>query len=421
LITHTVLQSGITILLEPVPATDIISIGFWFLHGSRDEEENQLGFSHFLEHMLFKGTARRSTARIAREIDRVGGGINAFTEKEVTCIYCTVPKEHFNLAVDILSDIVFHSTMPTLELDREKTVVLNELKSGEDTPEEQSFDLFFAKLWRGHPLSRRIIGSEQSIKKISREHALSFYKKYFVAENLVIAVAGDFNEHEVLAVFAELPCAKGSPAPVRNRTAPVRRASNDFIPDRFQQAHIYLGSYLRAANTVRDYYIQLILSTCFGESVSSRLFQEIREKQGLCYSIFTSRLYYSDVGLWIIYASTFPKFIPQLLEQVAGEHRRLISAPPSQEEIEEAKCHIRGTLILSKQDLEVRMKRIARQFIIMKELLTYEESITLLDSIEKKDLDREIDYLAHNAEYNLLVYGCKDVVKYRKQTFPMTG
>jgi predicted Zn-dependent peptidase len=421
LITSTQLPNGIRILLEPVPATEIISVGFWFLHGSRDEAEDREGYSHFLEHMLFKGTSRRSTTQIAREIDRVGGGINAFTEKEVTCVYCTVPKEHFHLAVDILTDIVFHSTFPEHELDLEKTVVINELKSSEDTPEEKSFDLFFSGMWDGHPLSRRIIGTERSIKGITREALLNFYRRFFTAANLVVSVAGDFTEQEVLEEFARIECPAGADDSIKNRIKPVQQVRADFVPDKFQQAHVYLGSYLRPARSVRDYYIQLIVSTCFGEAVSSRLFQEIREKQGLCYSIFSSRIYYSDVGLWIIYANTLPGMIPRLLDSTAAEYRRFIAAPPAQDELEESRCHIRGTLILSKQDLEVRMKRIARQYIVMRELLTYEESMSLVGSITKDEIDAELAYLDQHAAYNLLVFGCRDVVKYRKYTLSMRG
>jgi len=421
LITSTQLPNGIRILLEPVPATGIISVGFWFLHGSRDETEDRQGFSHFLEHMLFKGTSRRSTSQIAREIDRVGGGINAFTEKEVTCIYSTVPDEHFHLAVDILTDIVFHSIFPEHELDLEKTVVINELKSSEDTPDEKSFDLFFSKMWDGHPLSRRIIGTEPSIKGITRGLLLDFYRKYVTAGNLVVAVAGDFTEQEVLEEFARIDCPAGGGGSFKERTRPAQQVRADFIPDKFQQAHVYLGSYLRPAHSVRDYYIQLIVSTCFGEAVSSRLFQEIREKQGLCYSIFSNRMYYSDVGLWIIYANTLPGLIPRLLDCTAAEYKKLLDTPPSHEELEEAKSHIRGTLILSKQDLEARMKRIARQYIVMQELLTYEDSISLLRSITKDEIDAELAYLDQSAVYNLLVFGCRDAVKYRKHNFSMRG
>ncbi len=419
MIKNTLLQNGIRILLEPLPGADIISIGFWFLHGSRDELAAEEGFSHFLEHMLFKGTDKRATAQIAREIDRVGGSFNAFTEKEVTCIYCTVPKEYFYFAVDVLCDIVFHSNIPSHELEREKIVIMNELKASDDTPEEKSFDLFLKNLWRDHPLSKRIIGSEHSLKKINRELLLAFYKKHFTKENLIISVSGDFDEQGVMQLFGKLHLACSEEIALRKRALPERVIKKDFIPDRFGQAYIYLGTYLRPAHTIKDYYIQLILSTCFGESVSSRLFQEIREKQGLCYSIGTSRIYFSDLGLWMIYANTFPELIPQLINKVYAELAHLYRVPLSKQEIADAKCHIRGSLILSKPDLELRMKRIARQYIIMQELLTYEESMTLLDSITKEDVEKEVQYLMNSAEYNLLVFGCKDVVKYRTYNFSM--
>ncbi|MBN1799006.1 MAG: insulinase family protein [Spirochaetales bacterium] len=419
MIKNELLKNGIRILLEPVAGVDIISIGFWFLHGSRDELATEEGFSHFLEHMLFKGTDKRSTVQIAREIDRVGGGINAFTEKEVTCIYCTVPKEHFYLAVDVLCDIVFHSTIPAHELEREKIVIMNELGASDDAPEEKSFDLFFKQLWKDHPLAKKIIGSTQSLEKINRELLIAFYKQHFTKQNLIIAVSGDFDERKMLGVFEQLDGVCSGENLLNKRTTPQRVINKDFVADRFEQAYIYLGTYLRPARTIKDYYIQLILSTCFGESVSSRLFQEMREKQGLCYSISTNRIYFSDLGLWLIYANTFPELIPKLINGVYTELAGLFRTPLSKQEIEDAKCHIRGTLILSKPDLELRMKRIARQYIIMKELLTYEQSFALLDSITAAEVENEIRYLKNNAEYNLLVFGCKDVVKYRTYNFAL--
>jgi predicted Zn-dependent peptidase len=419
LIKNTQLQNGIRLLLEPVPGADIISTGFWFLHGSRDESIQEQGFSHFLEHMIFKGTDRRQTAQIAREIDRLGGGINAFTEKEVTCIYCTVPKEYFYLAVDVLCDIVFHSILPCHELEREKIVIMNEMGASDDTPEEKSFDLFLKNLWGDHPLAKRIIGSEDSLKKINRDQLMAFYRKHFVNQNLVISVSGDFNEREIMQVFQQLDARGSEETPLNKRIEPERIIKKDFIPDKFEQAYIYLGTNLRPAFTIKDYYIQLILSTCFGEAVSSRLFQEIREKQGLCYSIYSNRLYFSDLGLWMIYANTFPELIPELIDKIYTELSVLYKAPPSRQEIEDAKSHIRGTLILSKPDLEVRMKRIARQYIIMHELLTYKQSLALLDSITEQEVAEEVFYLKHNAEYNMLVFGCKDVVKYRTYDFSM--
>jgi predicted Zn-dependent peptidase len=388
LILNTVMPNGVRILLEPVPATEIISIGFWFLHGSRDEVKEEEGYSHFLEHMLFKGTKKRSTFRIAQEIDRVGGGINAFTEKEITCLHCTVPKEHFHLAADVLADIVFYSELPSEEISREKIVIINELKASEDNPEEKSFDLFLERFWSDHPLGKRIIGRESSIKNASQDLLVRFYRKYFIPRNLIISVAGDFKEQEVIKTFSDLITPQQGEMLPRTRIPPQRVIHRDFIPDKFQQAHFYYGTYLRSTSTIRDYYIQLLLSTCFGESMSSRLFQEIREKQGLCYSIFTSRIYYTDIGLWIIYANTFPELIKELLDNVSAELKKLGDAPPCKEEVEDARSHIKGTLILSQPDLEVRMKRIARQYIIMKELLTYEESITLVDSITLEEVQK---------------------------------
>jgi len=407
------LENGTQILLERVKDAETISLGFWFLHGSRDERDEESGFSHFLEHSFFKGTKKRDTFTIAREIDRVGGFLNAFTERELTCIHTMVPHEYFTLVVDIIYDMVFNATLDKKEIEKEKLVVLNELKISEDVPEEKAFDIFLKELWNDHPLCQKITGCESSIIGINREKLYSFYKRYFVPANLVIAIAGNFNLGNAIRVLTSLLVNQSQTRIYKKRISPVRHLSTKYINDKFNQAHIYIGAPFPLAQQVKDYYVELILSTCFGESMSSRLFQKIREDEGLCYSIYSHRAYFQYSALWIIYTNTLLKLIPKLIAALNRELRSLYNNPPLKKEVEDAKCHIKGTMVLSKQDMEVRMKRIARQYIVMNRVLTYKESLAIIESVTQEDIAKIINSLIKCENFNLLVYGCQGVTKYK--------
>ena len=317
------LGNGARIILDPVATTEALSLGLWFLHGSRDESDGEEGFSHFLEHMVFKGTRRRSAFQIAQAIDRVGGFLNAFTEKELTCFHCILPKEHTELAVDVLVDMVTDSLLDEEEIGREKQVVLSEIQSSEDAPEERSHEVFLETVWDGHPLARRITGESAQVEAIQRSRLESFYRGLFVTGNLVVTAAGAMEPEamfELLARYLErIP--EGSHPLVR--TPPRRTVRSEHRQDRFQQVHLYLGTEIAATDRLDEYYRAQVFSTAFGESMSSRLFQQLREKEGLCYSVYSFRTYYSDTGLWTIYANCTPALAPRLIESLARELKRL--------------------------------------------------------------------------------------------------
>ena len=403
------LGNGARIILDPVATTDALSLGLWFLHGSRDESDGEEGFSHFLEHMVFKGTRRRSAFQIAQAIDRVGGYLNAFTEKELTCFHCLLPKEHAELAVDVLVDMVTDSLLDEEEIGREKQVVVSEIQSSEETPEERSHEVFLETLWDGHPLARRITGESAQVEAIQRSRLEAFYRTLFVTGNLVVTAAGAMEPEamfDLLTRYLErLPT--GNHALVRR--PPQRTVRSEHRRDRFQQVHLYLGTEIKGADQLHEYYRAQVFSTAFGESMSSRLFQQLREKEGLCYSVYSFRSYYSDTGLWTVYANCTPGLTLKLIDSLRRELDRLLREPLTAEEIADARSQLKGNLILSREDMETRMRRLVRQHLFGGRNLEYDESFRLLEKVTAEDVRRVVDEVVVPNRFNLLAYGGRRV------------
>jgi predicted Zn-dependent peptidase len=399
--------SGASLLLEPVDRTDTLCIGFWFLHGSRDETPGERGYSHFLEHMLFKGTAHRSALQIAQEIDRVGGIINAFTEKETTCLYAIIPKEHLRLAFDILTDMTVNSVYDAAEMEKEKTVIVNEIRSVDDSPEEKGHDRYLREMWGEHPLSRKITGEVEEVQSITRDDLLRFARERLVPANTVIAVAGNFDPDEVrtlaAAVFPGGPAGTQPPP----RVPPVWSRKIAVVPDRFNQAQIYAGTCYPLDHEISHYYTSLVFSTAFGESMSCRLFQKLREEQGLCYTVYSFRSFYSDTGMWTIYANCTPAQVGEFLAALDRELSRLLAEPLSTAEIEDAKSHLVGSMILSREDMETRMKRLVRQQMMMGRVLSFEESVASVRAVTNAAAEQYARQCLRGESFSLLAYGSR--------------
>jgi len=409
------LASGATLLLEPVDRTDTLSIGFWFLHGSRDESDSQKGYSHFLEHMLFKGTGRRSALSIAQEIDRVGGIINAFTEKEVTCVYTIIPREHIRLAFDILTDMTVGSLLDEGELEKEKAVIVNEIRSVDDSPEEKGHDRYLREMWGDHPLSRKITGEVEDVRKLDRAPLERFYRERLVPANTVIAVAGNCSGSEVRelagAVFNAAAGGTGISAPRPTRGAPTWRRRIAMVPDRFNQVQIYAGTSYPLEREVAHYYTSLVFSTAFGESMSCRLFQKLREELALCYTVYSFRTFFSDTGMWTIYANSTPRQASRFLAALDAELKRLIAQPLTNAEIEDARSHLIGSMILSREDMETRMKRLVRQHLMMDRILEFDESVEALRDVNAANVLEYAQRCLRRESFSLLAYGSKGLTR----------
>lgn len=411
------LDSSSPVLLESVEHTDVFSIGLWQLYGSRDESKLESGFTHFLEHMLFKGTGRRSAYQIAQEVERVGGYLNAFTEKEITCFYCTLPAESAELAIDVLSDMYFASVLDPGEIEKEKSVVVNEIQTMEDNPEEKGHQMFIEGLWDGHSLSRKITGEAADVQGIGREALERFYRERFVPANTVVTAAGRLDPQRILERLNRAFPVRSEPPGLNHRNPPDRNRNWRLAADKFEQAHLYAGISYRSARDPREYFKDLVFNTLFGESMSSRLFQHLREAKGLCYSVYSFRSYFTDVALWTTYASTTPRSLPALLEGLNEELGRLRSDPPNDKEVEDAKSQIRGSMILAKEDMENRMKRLFRQYHLTDRVVEYEESLRLLAGIGPQQVIQFIDEHIRPEQFNLLAYGSRGIKKLARSGF----
>jgi predicted Zn-dependent peptidase len=418
LIGQKVLPNGTRVLFEKVEHTQTVSIGFWILHGSRDEEESVRGYSHFLEHMLFKGTESRSAFEIVQTVDRVGGILNAFTEKEQICYYCTLASVHLELAVQVLTDMLFHSVLPAEEIEREKLVILNEIKEAEDSPEELAYDLFLERLWgREHPLASKITGEQDHIRDITREKLEDFYRRTYVPSNLLVSIAGDFDPDRLTGFLEEL-LPQGSPGVNRgDRSNPgvLPGISTEYVSGSFQQVQIYAGTSFELPSEIDEFYDFLVFSTIFGESMSSRLFQGLRERLGLCYTIYSMRTFFSTTALWGIYANTSPGLLKKLIRGIDDEIRRFRLSPPGDDEIADAVTHLSGSLILSLEDMEIRMKRMVRHFLLGGEIHTSEIAIGLIEEVTRDRVERMSEIVLSGENFKLLAYGTRNLAK-RKPT-----
>lgn len=413
------LESGIRVILEPVEHTEVASLGFWLLHGSRDEEESTRGFSHFLEHMLFKGTQKRTAYQIAQQIEQVGGYLNAFTEKELTCFYCTLPADHCGLAVEVIADMITGSVLPEAEIEKEKQVVINEIVAIEDNPEEKGYELYLGSLWNGHSLSQPITGEVRHIQRIGRRQLMDFLRQRFVPANIVITAAGAVDAERFIDQI-QLQFDHGSWGSFKApRQAPEGSAQWRIIGDKFEQIHLYAGTGFRASGDLSDYYRDLVFSTIVGESMSSRLFQRLREDEGLCYSVYTFRTYFSDTALWTIYANTVPESVPRLLSLLNEELRRLAAEPPSEKEVADAKGQLKGNMVLAKEDMENRMRRLFRQYLLTDKIIEQEAATAVLEAVSRADMAQVIERWIKPNAFNLLAYGSKKLKRLGQTGFDL--
>lgn len=403
--------------METVANTNVVSIGFWIKTGSRDESPEQAGFSHFLEHMLFKGTKKRNALDIAKEIDRLGGSINAYTEHEVCCFYCSLPYFHLDNAIEVLSDIITQSVLDADEIEKEKSVVIHEIISAYDSPEETGIDLYLSDFWGDHPLGNKITAEVDQIKKISRNKLLEFYYERYLPHNLTVSVAGRFEVNYLVKLLQDNLIFKNESCFEINRVIPKRIEKWRFIKDRFKQVHIYSGMQIKDMKTIKSYYSLLVFSTLFGESMSSRLFQHIREKYGFCYSIYSFRSNFSDTSLLTLYACTTPDFFIPLIKAIENEWSLLLKEFIDVKEIEDAKSHLKGSMLLFMEDMEGRMKRLFRVYHNTGSLLEVDSALLLLDEVNLNDLKILVHDNVKADNFNLLAYGCPRIKRFEQSKF----
>ena len=385
----TVLDNGIRVLSEEMPHTRSVSLGIWVENGSRHEERHQGGISHFLEHLFFKGTATRSAARIAEEMDAVGGVLNAFTAKEYTCYYAKVLDEHLPLGVDLLTDIFRHSVFDQEEIERERTVILQEISQAEDTPDDYVHDLFNLDFFSDHPLGRPICGTTATVLKFHRQDFLNFVRDRYLPGKVIVAAAGHLN-HETLArdIEKSLGEIRNSQSEIRNAeliAAPTFRSGIFQHAKPLEQIHLCFGLAAISQCDPRRYAAYL-LNTILGGGMSSRLFQEIREKRGRAYSVYSFLSTYRDVGYLGIYAGTSLDWAEEVVGLIVAEMRKLAAGAMRDEELERAKSQLVGNMLLGLESSDSWMSHVAKNEIYFGRPLSIEEITQEIRSVSRDDI-----------------------------------
>ncbi|MCX6375205.1 MAG: pitrilysin family protein [Armatimonadetes bacterium] len=385
-----ILPNGLRILSESVPHVQSISIGVWISSGGRDEDDLNRGVSHFIEHMLFKGTERRTARQIADEFDSIGGQLNAFTEKEYTCYFAKVLSEHLPVALDVLSDMLLNSKLDPQEIVLEKNVVLEEIKRHEDTPEDLVHDMLVETVWSGHPLGKSIIGTQESVGSLTRADLVEFMRTSYAPDSIVIAAAGDLVHEEfvdrISGLFSGL---EGDKIPTAHE-APAFSTESLLTDKLTEQVHFCVGA-PGFSQLDPERYSMALIDTTLGGGMSSRLFQEIRENRGLVYAIGSYAAAYREGGFFTVYGGTSVENVEEVVELVRAEFANVRDSNITDEELNRAKNQIKGGLVLSQESMSNRMMRMAKSELYFGRTIPLEE---LLGSIWKVTHDD----IAHVAE-----------------------
>jgi predicted Zn-dependent peptidase len=403
-IVRDVLDNGLRILTERMSQVRSISIGVWLTRGSRHETAERGGIAHFVEHMLFKGTATRTAEDIAQAIDSIGGQLDAFTAKEYASYYIKVLDEHLPLAIDILADIVRNPAFGAEDIEREKKVVLEEIKMVEDTPDDLVHELFTQGFWENHPLGRPILGTKETVESFNVDLLRSYFSNAYTARNLIVSAVGNL-EHErvrelVAEKFGSVAASGDSIGEQAPRVVPKILIRNKEL----EQSHLCLGvgSYPQNHD---DRYSSYVLNTLLGGSMSSRLFQNVREKRGLAYAVFSGLSAYRDAGSFTIYAGCSNEAVGEVVDLVVEELRGVKNALVPDAELQRAKDHLKGSLMLSLENTASRMSHIARQEIYFDRQFGLDETLQGIERVTAADVQRVAADLFHNGSLAATVLG----------------
>jgi len=399
----TVLANGIPVVMEKIAGVRSVSFGIWVRVGSRNEPAELNGISHFLEHMFFKGTRKRSASDIAMDIDSLGGDLNAFTSKEGTTFYIKVLDEHLEKGVELLTDIFVRSVFPDDELKREKGVVSEEINMVEDTPDDYVHDLFSASVWGKTGLGQPVVGSKKSVNSLTRDDLLEHIRKYYGTSDIVVSCAGNIDHKKLVPLLSK------SLGRLRRGSVPEAGDAPKFNPGLqivsrdLAEVHICLGiEGIRQASP--DRYGVLLLNSVLGGGVSSRLFQEIREKRGLAYTVYSFLSSYVDTGMWGVYVGTgkrhVNKVIEQTLKQLHGLHETLTEA-----ELQRSKDQMKGNLVLGLESTSRRMQSLATQLIYYGRHFSPTEVMKAIDAVTLKEARELAERLTADGGTALTIYG----------------
>lgn len=379
--------SGLRLVTETLPHVRSVAIGAWLTRGSRHESDEESGIAHFVEHMLFKGTHRRSARDLAQAIDSVGGQVDAFTSKEYVGYYIKVLDEHMPIAVDLLSDMLLNPALAAADVVREQGVVLEEIKMVEDAPDDLVHEMFAQKFWARHPLGRPILGTAETVSSFSPERLREYFSRTYVAPNLVVAAAGRMDHDRLRDLVARAFEPLSSVASDAVGTVPrMSPGVEERIKD-IEQSHVCLGT-TAYGERHDDRHAVFVLNTILGGSMSSRLFQHIREERGLAYSVFSNLSAYTDAGMISIYAGCAADKVDEVVSLSLGELRALRTSAVPDEELRRAKDHLKGSVILSLENTSSRMSNLARQEMVFGRQFSFDEILANIEAVSAQDVQR---------------------------------
>jgi len=400
----TILPNGIRIVSERVTHVRSIAIGAWIDVGSRDEDESNNGITHFLEHMVFKGTRRYSANQIARSLEGVGGYLNAFTTKEQTCFYARVLDDQLPRSVDILSELIQHPRFDVREMEKEKNVILEELKNIEDDPDDLVHEYFDRNLYRKHPLGYSIIGRAENIRRFNKSSLRQYIDHHYTGDRVVVAAAGNFHHDDLVQMVEESfrmrpGSRKNSRRPVSFRTVKPRR---EMFHKPINQAHVCYGTLGYSVRSSLRYPL-LVLNTILGEGMSSRLFQNIREKYGFAYSVYSFISLMSDTGNFGVYIGTDPAKVEKSLDLIRREIDKLRSGRISGTEIRRAKAQLKGTTMLGMESMSNRMMRLGSGELYFHEHVSLDQVLKRIDDVTPAEVRDVAQRLMNHEHFSTVV------------------
>ena len=405
-----VLNNGVVLITEPIATAKTVAIGFYFSVGSRNETQKNRGITHFVEHLLFKGTKTRSSFDISKTFDRIGGYSNAFTEKEDMCIHCTVPsvlrKSDSLVALDVLCDMTENCVFDEDEIEKEREVVKNEILSIEDDFEESAYEALARGLWKKHNLGKSISGSVDEVDSISRAQIVDFYRENIVHGELVVCVAGNFDEAAFRNRLENLSSHTSIKIPLKHFSdKPTWKGGKASKKSDFSQQQLFVLHEIPFPISEREYYALVVLNAIWGDTMSSRLFQSLREKFALCYTVYSFITLYEDIGCIGSYVSC--ETAKSAYEALVKEIANLKENPPSEDELIAAKEHLCGEEIMNDSDMEMHIKRLNRNFVLHFPERNTDETIEIIRSISKNEVQELINRVFDEEKSFSFLYGKK--------------
>ncbi len=409
------LPNGIRVVTERMPHVRSVSVGIWIGTGSREEADHETGLSHFVEHMVFKGTKNRSAEQIARSVDSIGGGLDAFTSKELVSYNVKVLDEHLPDAFDVVADLVRNPLFQKEDIEKEKGVILEELKMEVDNPEYLIHEIFSSNFWKGHPLGRPILGTKQTIRTFDRDKVDGYYRQFYVPSNILITAAGSL-DHKRLVNLVEDHFADLKP----RRTKKVEQIPEPHAPlvfrnkNSLEQVHVYVGvPSIAISHEAR--FACFILNAILGGGMSSRLFQNIREKQGLAYTVYSELTMYRDAGCMLVYAGTSQRSAGRVVESIVKELRKLADERVTEDEMRRSKDHLKGSYVLGLESTSSRMANLARQELYFNRFFSLDEMLERVENVEAEEVQKLAQQFFDPKRMAVAMLGRLDGFRVRRQ------